>query len=237
MRKLIVASIITVFLVTAWTCYVQYDTKKFIEELSQEPLPKQRNNSTVWDSREPHVDGVDGAGRTTQAEHENTPISLGETPQDGAQPNEIGVGAGSEVDVLEPDQTSENITTTLSPELKELFTRFHPLHQRSLKVSEEYRPVITQVLSVNERLRTIGQDLAKAKDEATKRKVLSEWEEINKWVEDQKPVITTLQDEMKQLASDRLRLLNEYGFSSEVIFLKTYEKIYQEAYDTWASGQ
>lgn len=234
MRKLIVAGIITVFLVTAWTCYMQYDTKKFIEDLSQEPLPKQRNNSTVQDSREPHVDGV---GKTAQVEHENTSISLEETPQDGSQSNEIGAGTRSEVDALDPGQTSDNITTTLSPELEELFTRFHPLHQRSLEVSEEYRPIITRVLSVNSRLRTIGQDLANARDEATKRKVLSEWKEINKWVEEQKPVIKRLQGEKKQLASDRLQLLNEYGFSSESVFLKTYDQVYQKAYDTWISGK
>ena len=68
MRKLIVAGIITFFLLGTWTCYMQYDTKKFIEELSQEPLPEQRENNTVQDSREPHADGV---GKITQTEHEN----------------------------------------------------------------------------------------------------------------------------------------------------------------------
>ena len=234
MRKFIIASIITVFLAIAWMCYMHYDTQKFIEELSQEPLPKQQNNSTVRDSRESHGDGI---GKTTQAEHENTSISLKETPHEGAQPTEVSAGQGSEVDALDPDQTPESITTTLSPELEELFTRFHPLHQRSLEVSEEYRPIIARVLSVNNRLRTIGQDLASARDEATKQKVLSEWKEINKWIEEKKPVIKTLQDERRQLASDRLQLLKEYGFVSEAIFLKAYDQVYQKAYDTWISGK
>ena len=234
MRKLIVAGIITCFLLGTWTCYMQYDTKKFIEELSQEPLPEQRKNNTVQDSREPHADGV---GKITQTEHENISNSPEETLQDGAQPNEIGAVTGSEVDALDPDQTPDNITTTLSPELEELFTRFHPLHQRSLEASEEHRLIMVRVLSVSRRRRTIGQDLASARDEATKRKVLSEWKKLDKWVEEHKPVIMALQDEMKQLASDRLRLLKKYGFSSEASFFWIHEKSYQEAYNTWSSGQ
>ena len=52
MRKLIFAGIIAVLSMIAWACYMQYDKKKFIEELSQEPPPKQQVNSTTKDSRE-----------------------------------------------------------------------------------------------------------------------------------------------------------------------------------------
>lgn len=233
MRKLIVAGIITVLALIGWISYLRYDTNKFIKELSQELPPKQRDKSTVHDARDPLVDGI---GKNAQMEHKNTsPSDSKEMDEDNVLPTDINADIKGKVGTLDFEQIPEQIPEgiQISPELEKLFIEHNNLWQQSIEVSKELAPIINRTFEMNERLRVIGQELSAARDEGTKRKVLSEWEAIDKWIEEIKPKVTGLEDEAKLLSNKRLRLVSEYGFSSEDDFLKTHGMVYR----TWLSDQ
>ena len=227
MRKLIVASIITVFAFIGWISYLRYDTNKFIEELPQLPSPKQRDNSTVQDARDLPVDGF---GKTTQMKYENTsPSDFKETDEDNVLSIDINTDMKGKAGTLDFEQVPEE--NQISPELEKLFIEYSNLDQQSIEVSKVLAPLIDRTIVVNQRLLVIGQELSAARDEGTKRKVQSEWEAIDKLIEDMKPKVTRLEEEAELLFNKRLSLVNEYGFSSEGDFLKTHEMVYR----TWLS--
>ncbi len=237
MRKLIFAGIITILAVITWTCYLEHDTKKFIEKLSQEPLPKQQVNSTAKDSDAIET-SVDGVAKTEQAGLENTlSFSPEDTPEDVGQSTDAGTG--SKVGVLDPEQTPEG--TGISPELKKVFSEYHNLYKESEELSLVLGPLITRSVELSQRLTVIGQELSAvigqelsaARDEATRRKVRAEWAAIDKWIEEEGPGIFKLQDEASHLASERLRIINAYGFETEKDFLRAHRK----DYETWVSDE
>lgn len=225
MRKLIFTSVISVVLLIVLTIYVRYDRKQFIEELSLDTLPKQQLNNTAKDTTETSVDGV---AETKQAGFENTSE---ETPEDVGKSNDSDASTGSKVGVLEPDQTPEE--TEISLELKKVFSEYHNLYQKSEELSLVLAPLITRSVEDAHRLAVIGQELSAARDEATRRKVQAEWDAIDKWTEEEGPGIFKLQDEARYLASERLRIINEYGFETEKDFLRAHRK----DYETWVSDE
>ena len=151
MRKLIFAGIITILAVIGWISYLRYDTKKFIEELPQEPPPKQQVNGTKKDSSETLVDGV---GETTRAGQENTSaLPSKEKPKDGAQPDEIGAGTGSDVDALDPEQTP--LDTGISPELKKVFTEIRPIYKQMKEIVGEIGTGNNQISKLSQRQQEI----------------------------------------------------------------------------------
>ena len=233
MRKLVVTCIISVLVIIAWIGYLKYDTRKFIEELSSEPLPKQQVNSTVKDSTETSVDGV---AKTEQAGLENTlSFSPEDTPEDVGQSNDSDAGTGSIMGVLDPEQTPEG--TGISPELKKVFSEYHNLYKKSEELSYVLGPLIIRSVEMSQRLTVIGQELSAARDEATRRKIRAEWAAINKLIEEDGPGTFKLQfkleDEASHLASERLRIINEYGFETEKDFLKAH----RNDYETWVSDE
>ncbi len=227
MRKLIFTGVISVIILIVLTIYVKYDNKKFIEELALEPPPKQQVNNTAKDVMETSADGI-----TKQAGLENTPE---ETTEDVGQSIDSDVGTGSHTGVLDPEQTPDG--TGISPELKKVFSEYHNLYKKSEELSLVLGPLITQSVELSQRLTVIGQELSAAKDEATRRKVQSEWDAIDKWMEEEGPrtfkLQFKLQDEARQLASERLRIINAYGFATEKDFLKAHRK----DYETWVSDE
>ena len=233
MRKLIFTGVISVLVIIAWIGYLKYNTKKFIEEWSSEPLPKQQVNSTVKDSTETSVDGV---AKTEQAGLENTlSFSPEDTPEDVGQSNDSDAGTGSIMGVLDPEQTPEG--TGISPELKKVFSEYHNLYKESEELSYVLGPLIIRSVEMSQRLTVIGQELSAARDEATKRKIRAEWAAINKLIEEDESgtfkLQFKLQDEARQLASERLRIINAYGFETEKDFLKAH----RNDYETWVSDE
>lgn len=230
MRKLIIASIITVFLLIAWMCYIHYDTQRFIEELAQELPPKiQVNRATKSDSDplEPRQND-----ETIQTEQEHTHIdNFKEIDEDSVLPLESDTDIKDRMGTLDFGNMPES--NLITPEIEELFIEYNNLWQQSIEVSKVLAPLINRTIEVNKRLLVIGQELSAARDEDTKRKVLSEWEAIDKWIEEIKPKVTILEEEAELLSNKRLSLVSEYGFSSEDDFLKTHEMVYR----TWLSDQ
>ncbi len=233
MRKLIFAGIITILAVIGWISYLRYDTKKFIEELPLDPLPKQQVNSTAKDSDAIET-SVDGVAKTEQAGLENTlSFSPEDTPEDVGQSTDAGTG--SKVGVLDPEQTPEG--TGISPELKKVFSEYHNLYKESEELSLVLGPLIIRSVEMSQRLTVIGQELSAARDEATKRKIRAEWAAINKLIEEDGSgtfkLQFKLQDEASHLASERLRIINAYGFETEKDFLRAHRK----DYETWVSDE
>lgn len=225
MRKLIYTGVVTVFIVIAFIIYVKYDTKKFVQELSLETPPEQQANSTGKDATEASVDEVTN---TEQTGFENTPKEI---LKDVGQFNELNADTESKVDDLDPVQTPAE--TKISPELKKVFSNYHNLYKKSEELSLVLGPLIMRSVELSQRLTVIGQELSAAKDEATRRKVLAEWDGIDKWTEEEGPRILELQDEASKLASERLRIINEYGFETERDFLRAH----RNDYETWVSDE
>lgn len=225
MRKLIYTGVVTVFIVIVFTIYVKYDTKRFVQELSLETPPKQRTNSIAKDATEVSVDEVT---KTEQTGLENTPK---ETLEPVEQSNDVNADTGSKVTDLNSEQTTEE--PRISPELKRVFSKYHNLYKKSEELSLVLGPLIMRSVELSQRLTVIGQELSAAKDEATRRKILAEWDAIDKWSEEEGPRIFKLQDEARKFASERLRIINEYGFETEKDFLRAH----RNDYETWVSDE
>ena len=225
MRRLIYTGVVTVFIAIVFTIYVKYDTKRFVQELSLETPPKQQTNSTAKDATEVSVDEVTNPEQTGL---ENTPK---ETLEPVKQSNDVNVDTGSKVTDLNSEQTTEE--PRISPELKRVFSKYHNLYKKSEDLSLVLGPLITRSVELSQRLTVIGQELSAARDEATRRKILAEWDAIDKWTEEEGPRILKLEDEASQLASERLRIINEYGFETEKDFLRAH----RNDYETWVSDE
>ena len=229
MRKLIFAGIITILAVIGWISYLRYDTKKFIEELPQEPPPKQQVNGTKKDSSETLVDGV---GETTQARQENTSaLPSKEKPKDGAQPDEIGAGTGSDVDALDPEQTP--LDTGISPELKKVFTEIRPLYKQMKEIVGEIGTGNNQISKITQRQLEILSEVDSINDDEIERELLEEYNASIKLEQEIGQAVIRLQDELKPFVTELRRILSENGFQSQLEF----EKAHIKTYETWESEQ
>ena len=233
MRKLIFAGIITILAVITWTCYLEHDTKKFIEELSQEPPPKQQVNkqvnSTTKDSRETPVGSI---GETTRAGQENTlALPPKEKPKDGAQPNEIGAGTRSEMDALDSKQTP--IDTGISPELKKVFTEIRPLYKQMKEIVGEIGTGNNQISKITQRQLEILSEVDSINDDEIERELLEEYNASIKLEQEIGQAVIRLQDELKPFVTELRRILSENGFQSQLEF----EKAHIKTYETWESEQ
>ena len=233
MRKLIFVGIIAVLSMIAWACYMQYDKKKFIEELSQEPPPKQQVNkqvnSTTKDSRETLVGSI---GETTRAGQENTlALPSKEKPKDGAQPNEIGAGTGSEVDALDPDQTPSD--NGISPELIKVFTEIQPIYKHMEEIVRVLAPLDRQIYNNMERQEDILSELKTITNPDVGRKLSEEFDSLNKLEHEIGAKMLKLQDKLIPFEIELKRILSEHGFHSQREFETTHHKTYK----TWVSKQ
>ena len=229
MRKLIFAGIITILAVITWTCYLEHDTKKFIEKLSQEPPPKQQVNGTKKDSSETPVGDI---GETTQARQENTSALLSkEDPKDGAQPDEIGAGTGSDVDALDPEQTP--LDTGISPELKKVFTEIRPLYKQMKEIVGEIGTGNNQISKITQRQLEILSEVDSINDDEIERELLEEYNASIKLEQEIGQAVIRLQDELKPFVTELRRILSENGFQSQLEF----EKAHIKTYETWESEQ
>ena len=229
MRKLIFAGIITILAVITWTCYLEHDTKKFIEKLSQEPPPKQQVNGTKKDSSETPVGDI---GETTQARQENTSALLSkEDPKDGAQPDEIGAGTGSDVDALDPEQTP--LDTGISPELKKVFTEIRPLYKQMKEIVGEIGTGNNQISKLSQRQLEILSEVDSINDDEIERELLEEYNASIKLEQEIGQAVIRLQDELKPFVTELRRILSENGFQSQLEF----EKAHIKTYETWESEQ
>lgn len=227
MRKLIFAGIIAVFAMITWTCYLQYDTNKFIEKLSQEPPPKQQVNGTKKDSRQSLVDGE---GETTQARQQNTSVfSPKETPQDGAQPNQIGVGTGREVDASDPGQTPSN--NEISPELIKVFTEIQPIYKEMEGIVREIVPLDRGIYNAMERQEEILSELKTIVNPDEKWKLSEEFESLIKLEQEIGAKMLKLQDKLIPFETELKRILSEYGFQSQ----REFETVHIKTYKAWVS--
>ena len=227
MRKIVVTGIIFILIMIVWIGYLKYDTKNFIEELSHEPL--KQVDKAPKDTTETSKDKV---AKTEQTGFENALSSLPEEKTEIDQENKHSdTNTENKDNVLQSVQTPEE--TGISPELKKVFSEYHNLYRKSEELSLVLAPLITRSVEQAQRLRTIGQDLSAAKDEETRRKIRSEWNAIDKWIEENKPDIIKLQDEATRLSNERLRIINAYGFATETDFLKAHSK----DYETWVSDE
>ena len=229
MRKLIFAGIITILAVITWTCYLEHDTKKFIEKLSQEPPPKQQVNGTKKDSSETPVGDI---GETTQARQENTSaLPSKENPKDGAQPDEIGAGTGSDVDALDPEQTP--LDTGISPELKKVFTEIRPLYKQMKEIVGEIGTGNNQISKITQRQLEILSEVDSINDDEIERELLEEYNASIKLEQEIGQAVIRLQDELKPFVTELRRILSENGFQSQLEF----EKAHIKTYETWESEQ
>lgn len=227
MRKFVVTGIIFILIMIVWISYLKYDTKNFIEELSHEPL--QQVDRAPKDTSDTSKDTVP---KTEQTGFENTLSSLPEGKTEiNEENNHSNTNTENKDNVLESVQTPEE--TGISPELKKVFSEYHNLYRKSEELSLVLAPLITRSVELSYRFTTIGQDLSAAKDEETRRKIRSEWNAIDKWIDENRPEIIKLQDEATQLSNERLRIINAYGFATERDFLKAHRK----DYETWVSDE
>ena len=220
MQKIFVTGIIFILIMIVWIGYLKYDTKNFIEELSHEPL--KQVDRTAKDSTKKSKDTVT---KTEQTGFENPLSSLPEEKTEIDEENSHSdIQTKNKDNVLESVPTSEE--TGISPELKKVFSEYHNLYRKSEELSLVLAPLITRSVELSYRFTTIGQDLSAAKDEETRRKIRSEWNAIDKWIDENRPEIIKLQDEATQLSNERLRIINAYGFATERDFLKAHRKDY-----------
>ena len=227
MRKIVATSIIFILIMIVWIGYLKYDTKNFIEELSHEPL--QQVDKAAKDTTKTSKDKV---AKTEQTGFENPLSSLPEEKTEIIQENNHSdTNTENKDNVLQSVQPPEE--TGISPELKKVFSEYHNLYRKSEELSLVLGPLITRSVELSVRITTIGQDLSAAKDQETRRKIRSEWNEIDKWIEDNGPNIMKLQDEATRLSNERLRNINAYGFATETDFLKAHRK----DYETWVSDE
>ncbi len=220
MRKLIVAGIITIFSVITWTCYMHYDTKKFIEELSQEPPPKQQVNDTKKDSKQTLVDDK---GKTTQARQQNTPALISEeTPQDGAQPNETDAGTRKGGDDQDHVQTPSD--NGISPKLIKVFAQIQPIYEGMEEIVSELAPLNRQIYKTMERKEAISSEIKMITDPDVGRKMSEEFESLSKLEQEIGTEMLKLQDKLVPLQIELKRILSEHGFRSQREFEITHIK-------------
>lgn len=227
MRKFIFAGIITILAVITWIGYLKYDTKKFIKELSLEPLPKQQVNSTAKNASETSMDSVT---KTKQTGLENTP----EQTLEEVAPLLADTNTGTEMERsgIESGQTQES--TALSPELEKLFTSYYNIRKEIEKVDKmELVPLQTQSLLMYYRRTEIYELLDTDLGESTSKSLYAELEEMDEWGKEFNPRIYELQDEVHLIFEKQAELLKAHDFPSWENFWGTH----QETYKTWVSDQ
>lgn len=229
MRKLIVAGIVTVLLLVSWTCYMQYNTKKFIEELPQEPPPKPQVDGNKKDSRQSLVDE---GSKTTQSRQENTTVLTSEEKQeDSSQPNESGTGTGREVNALDLDQTTSN--NGISPELKKVFTEIRPIYKQMKEIVNKMRQGNDQIARISQQQQNILSEVDSIDDEKRKGELQEEYNASIKLERELGLAIIKLQDDLIPFETELRQILSENGFQSQLEFERTHMK----TYETWVSEQ
>ena len=229
MRKLIVVSIIIVLSVISWTCYMQYDTNKFIKELSQEPSPKQQVDGNKKDSGDTLVDGD---SENTQSRQENTSALTSEDDKgDNVQPNHISTGTGRKVDALDHGQTPSD--NGISPELIKVFTEIKPIYKEMEEIVSKLVPRNRQMHKIRIRKQAIWSELETVTDPDKGIKLSKELESLTKLEQETGSEMLKLQDKLTPFETELKRILNEYGFQSQ----REFESTYMKTYKTWVSEQ
>lgn len=229
MRKLIITGIITVLSVLTWTCYIQYDTKKFIEELPQEPPTKQHVDGNKKDSRDTLRDGDI---ETTQTKHENTSIFSSEKKQeDSAQPNESGADTGREVDASVLGQTPSD--NGISPELIKVFKEIQPIYKEMEEIVSKIAPLNRQMQKTRVLKQAIWSELETVKDPDEGKKLSEELESLTQLEQEAGSKMLKLQGKLIPSENKLKRILSEYGFRSQ----REFETNHIETYKTWVSEQ
>lgn len=236
MQKLIIAGMITVFLVISWTCYMQYDKNKFIEELSQEPFLKQQIDGNKKDSGSTLVDGD---SESTQSIQKNASILTSEDEmsenekEDNVQPNNIRTKMGRKGDALDPGQIPSD--NGISPELIKVFTEIQPIYDQIEEIMSELTPRYWKMRDIRMRKEAIESELETVTNPDEGIKLSKEFESLTKLEQEigsevlkfQDNKLTPLETELKRI------LLDEYGFLSQ----REFEKTHMKTYKTWVSEQ
>jgi len=228
-RRLILGGIVLMLAMIAWTLYLEYDKRQFIQSLPKlpqtrhqpdgaterlAPLPENREEQTVQQAPENVLDAVPAA------------------PEDFTDLAEGEADTVFEEAFVEPLQASE--ATGLSPELEALFSAYDVLYTESVEVSKVLSPLLDTDVLATQRIREILSDaLPNAPDDAARQVLYDEFDELRAWQEEVEPTIYELQDQCTQVYEERLTLLAEHGFSSEEEFLDTHE----ETYKAWKAEQ
>jgi len=227
-RRLILGGIVLMLAMIAWTLYLEYDKRQFIQSLPKlpqthhhqpagaterlTPLPENREEQTVQQAPENVLDAAPAAPEDFTDLAEGEADTVFEDVFEGSMP---------EVD-----------DTSLSPELETLFSQYYALTQQVVEVGKVLSPLLDTDVLATQRIREILSDaLPNAPDDAARQVLYDEFDELRAWQEEVEPTIYELQDERTRISEERAALLAEYGFSSWYEF----EETYQDTYSAWAS--
>lgn len=225
MRKLFVGGIVFVLTLVMWKLYLDYETKQFIQKLSQPPSQVQQLDGTT---KVTTVTSGEEVNNTVHEPLESAPrLSATETSADSERPIQTDTAAIFEVGSLSPGQEPDEIG--LSPAVETLFSEFAALYEESLVVGKVFAPLTDQTVAASRRQTEIGQKLSATTDNAKIRALYAESEEISAWFKEIKPTYIELRDELRRIQDARDTLLEEYGFASEEEFRDNH----WEAYKAW----
>lgn len=228
MRKWILGCIVLVLAMGVWILYLDYHTKRSIQNLSKPPVPAQHLNSTSKRATTPpiNMEPDDSAAEVLEDASDTPQIAPeGITSSTAAEPvfeNEFA------------EQGPEPDDTGLSPELETLFSAYYPLHQKLVEVSKELNPLLDMHHLSSDRIREILlHELSISADGPERQALYAEIDEIHAWKEEVKQRTVELQDARTQLSNQRSTLLTKYGISS----WQEFNDIHGDAYNTWKAKQ
>lgn len=219
MRKLIFSAIISVIVIIAWISYLNYDTKQFINDLSELPSSVQQSDGTSEQVESlPDIDETITPDTIAEVQNEkgilDIPIRISQTDDSSITPADA---ANSDREVVTPQLGGND--AELSVEIKTLFVKYKDIFDQYRKVNRELEPLNQQATALTLQLQ---------KDPPSNVKI-----QIIKQIEVLDAHIIPLQEEVEKLDDASLTLLKEYGFASEDEFYDEYEEIY----DVWEADQ
>ncbi len=232
MRKLIIIGIVSVVVMIAWISYLKYDENRFKKEIGSSPISEQQINGTAPDTVETRATEDPKNDPLEQGNMQNAQSFSQEKASENIMPPlknnadaENSMGTGS------PEQTAEN--TGISPMLQKMFTEIHPYYQQIEEINRELIPLHNLLTDNSDRQQEILFEQAKTTDAEKKRELHAEFAANTEFSQKIGPTVLKLQDEVNLLGSEVDRILNEYGFESEIDF---YDK-HWNTYESWKSEQ
>ena len=229
MRKLIWVGIISVVTMIVWIGFLSYDVNRFRKDIGTPSIPKEQIRDTKTKTVETRA--TDGPEDEQSGQENVQTFPPDRTSESIMQSVKNNANTKGRIGTRFTDQTSE--VTGTSPVLQELFTEIAPFFRHIEEINKDLAPRVSRLMDNNRRQQEILLELDETTDDKKKIQLNSEFTSNTELGKNISPTVMKLQNEVKLLDNKIQRILNEYGFESDLDF---YEK-HWDSYEIWRSKQ
>ncbi len=216
-----------VFVMIAFSVYVIYDTKQFIDNLPQ--LPPQGNDS----SQQPTLRNEVELEPHPPAEVVEDSLSSPSDASDSAEGFMEDNVTTREDAFLIVEDLAEPYENQLSVELEELFFKYYVLDEERRAIVKVLEPMHEEHVAIIDRHHEISHALSSGPDPETQQALNKEREALLAREQELQPRIFEVQYEKERIVEQLESLVQEYGFSS----WEEFRGMYKEDYKTWRTSQ